>query len=66
MVTELLLVRRCLCRSSDVVVVTTEEEVEVFRDLEVVMFPLQSGQVCLIFSQGSTQFLWNSCLWEYK
>lgn len=28
----------------------------------VVILYLQSGQVCLSFSQGSTQFLWNSCL----
>ena len=41
------------------------------EDLDVVEFPsslvmlsLQSGHVCLIFSQGSTQFLWNSWLEE--
>ena len=46
----------CGCLSSEVA-----EEVEEFRDFDV-MLPLQRGQVCLIFSQGSTQFLWNSCL----
>ena len=61
-VTELVLMCRCLCLSSVVVVVVAVEEEEWFRDFEV-MLPLQSGQVCLILSHGSTQFLWNSCLW---
>ena len=31
-----------------------------------VMLCLQMGHVLLSFSQGSTHFLWNSCLWREK
>ena len=61
-VTELLRALRCCrLRRSSVATVEEEEVVEECRDFRV-MFPLHRGHVCLIFSQGSTQFLWNSCL----
>ena len=34
--------------------------------LSFVMLCLQMGQVLLSFSQGSTHFLWNSCLWRER
>ena len=45
-----------------------EEDLDVVEFLSslasLAMLSLQSGHVCLIFSQGSTQFLWNSWLEE--
>jgi len=36
--------------------------VDLIEDLGGMMAALHIGQFCLIFSHGSTHFLWNSCL----